>query len=50
VAGFIGWLTIRHYREAGTALRDARTSPVGTLGVENLQRQTTPYDGQELDS
>jgi MFS family permease len=50
LAGFIGWLTIRHYREAGTALRDARTSPVGTLGVENLQRQTTPYDGQELDS
>jgi MFS family permease len=50
LAGVIGWLTIRHYREAGTARSETRIRPDCALGVERLERQTTPYDGQELDS
>jgi hypothetical protein len=50
LAGVIGWLTIRHYRETGTARSETRIRPDCALGVERLERQTTPYDGQELDS
>ena len=50
LAGVIGWLTIRHYREAGTARSETRIRPDCALGVERLEHQTTPYDGQELDS
>jgi MFS family permease len=44
VAAFIGWLTVRHFR-------NRETSPVD-LGVDEVLRQsvTAPYDGQELDS
>lgn len=49
-AGVIGWLTIRHYRETDTALRDTHAGEVNRSDVEHLQPQTTPYDGQELDS
>jgi MFS family permease len=50
LAGVIGWLTIRHYRDRGTVLRDTYVTQENRNVVEPHQRQTTPYDGQELDS
>lgn len=50
VAGVIGWLTIRHYRETGTALSVTHASEADHIDDERLQPQTTPYDGQKLDS
>jgi MFS family permease len=50
LAGLIGWLTIRHYRDTGTSLRDSQTSDDDRIGAQHLQRQATPYDGQELDA
>jgi MFS family permease len=50
LAGVIGWLTIRHYRDRGTVLRDTYVTQDNRNVVEPQQRQTTPYDGQELDS
>jgi MFS family permease len=50
LAGLIGWLTIRHYRDTGTSLRGRQTSDDDRIGAQHLQRQATPYDGQELDA
>ena len=50
VAGIIGWLTIRHYRDTVAALPDTNAREVDDVDGEHLQPQTTPYDGQELDS
>jgi hypothetical protein len=50
LAGVIGWLTIRHYRDRGTVLGDTYATQDDRDGVESHQQQTTPYDGQELDS
>jgi MFS family permease len=50
LAGVIGWLTIRHYRDRDTVLRDTYATQDDRDVVESHQQQTTPYDGQELDS
>jgi MFS family permease len=50
LAGVIGWLTIRHYRETGTSRRETQTGIDDRTDGELLQRQATPYDGPGLDA
>jgi MFS family permease len=50
LAALIGWLTIRHYRDADASSHNTIANEIDRIDVEQLQHQTAPYDGQELDS